>query len=227
MSINARGTGSSVVGTLLLRRLGIDAELVHEDTRRAISRIKAGELAAHFNVLGKPTKVVSGIDGEGLLHLLPIPYATEMQDIYLPSELTSEDYPNLIPPGETVQTLAVGNVLATFNWAEDTERGRKVKRFVDAFFSRFEELKEEGYSPKWKQVNLAADIPGWTRLEAAQHWLDAHPPEQPEIVGRSPELREEFTTFLVQNGLLQNANDGNREQVDALFQQFVEWRTQQ
>lgn len=227
VSINAKGTGSAVVGTLLMDRLGIDAELVHEDTRRAVQRIKQGDLAAHFNVLGKPTSVVSSIDGEGKLHLLPVPYTREMQDIYLPSSLTSEEYPNLIPPGETVPTIAVGNVLATFNWSEESERGRKVKRFVEAFFSRFEELKQPGFSPKWNEVNLRASVPGWQRLKAAQDWLDANAERElvagPVMASAEDQLREEFAAFLVDSGMTEVA-EGDA-QFDLLFQRFVEWRS--
>jgi TRAP-type uncharacterized transport system substrate-binding protein len=228
VSINAKGTGSAVVGTLLMERLGIDANLINEDTRRAVARIKAGEIAAHFNVLAKPTTVVSGIEGEDKLHLLPVPYSEELSDVYLPSELTSEEYPNLIAAGESVPTIAVGNVLATFNWPADSFRGRKVKQFVDAFFSRFEELKQEGYNPKWKRVNLAASVPGWTRLEAAQAWLDAHPGPAPvAAVPDSAEdgefMRQRFAAFLAERGLVSGPGE-NAAAVNALFEEFTRWQ---
>ena len=139
VSINAKGTGSSVVGTLLFRRLGIDAIVENEDTNRAIARMKEGDLAAHINVLGKPARPVARIKKEDGLHLLPIPYTPEVADIYLPSSFNSEDYPNLVPAGTSVETIAAGNVLAAFNWPEDHPRYKKVARFVDAFFSRFDE----------------------------------------------------------------------------------------
>jgi uncharacterized protein len=222
VSINAKGTGSAVVGTLLMERLGIDAELVHEDTARAVAQIKQGDLAAHFNVLGKPTRVVSGIEGEDKLHLLPVPYTRELRDIYLPSTLTSEEYPNLIPPGQTVSTIAVGNVLATFNFNEETERGRKIKRFVEAFFSRFEELKQPGFSPKWSEVNLQATVPGWQRLKAAQDWLDLNA-IRPQMTSERDQLRSQFAAFLAENGMVEDAESD--EAFDRLFERFVEWRS--
>jgi uncharacterized protein len=222
VSINAKGTGSAVVGTLLMERLGIDAELVHEDTARAVAQIKQGDLAAHFNVLGKPTRVVSGIEGEDMLHLLPVPYTRELRDIYLPSTLTSEEYPNLIPPGQTVSTIAVGNVLATFNFNEETERGRKIKRFVEAFFSRFEELKQPGFSPKWSEVNLQATVPGWQRLKAAQDWLDLNA-IRPQMTSERDQLRSQFAAFLAENGMVEDAESD--EAFDRLFERFVEWRS--
>jgi uncharacterized protein len=46
-------------------------------------------------------------------------------------------------------------------------------RVVDYLFDRFEKLqKEPGYHEKWKDVNLAARVPGWQRFNALQDKLD-------------------------------------------------------
>ena len=223
VSINAKGTGSSVVGVLLFKRLGIDAILENEDTGRAIARMKEGDLAAHINVLGKPARPVALLKKEDGLHLLPIPYTPEVSDIYLPSSFTSEDYPELVPAGTSVEAIAVGNVLAAFNWPEDHPRYKKVARFVDAFFSRFEELKTKGFHPKWKTVNIGASVPGWTRFKAAQDWIDAHP--QPTLTSSvDPTLQREFTTFAATQGVLSSTKIGDGEK-NALFEEFLRWRS--
>lgn len=221
VSINAKGTGSSVVGTLLFRKLGINAELVHEDTGRAVARMKQGELAAHFNVLGKPARPVARIKSEGKLHLLSIPYTEEFAEVYYPSRFTSEDYPELIPEGEVVNTIAAGNVLAVFNWPRDHERYRKVARFVDAFFTRFDELSKPGFHPKWKEVNLAAEVPGWTRFGAAQKWLDKNQPKP--TASASDPLRQEFEAF-VRASNLARSRPVSQGDVGVLFKEFLEWR---
>lgn len=224
VSINAKGTGSSVVGTLLFKRLGIDAILENEDTNRAIARMKEGDLAAHINVLGKPARPVARIKKEDGIHLLPIPYTPEVADIYLPSKFTSEDYPNLVPAGTEVETIAAGNVLAVYNWPVDHPRYKKVARFVDAFFSRFEELKKPGFSPKWKDVNIGASVAGWTRFKAAQDWIDAN--ARPSLAGSGddPTLQREFTTFAAAQGVLSSSRIGEREK-NALFEEFLKWRS--
>lgn len=221
VSINAKGTGSSIVGSLLFKRLGIKATLVNEDTRRAIARIKSGELAAHFNVLGKPARPVLRIKSEGKLHLLPIPYSKEVRDVYFPSKLTHKDYPNLIEPGEIVPTIAAGNVLAVFNWPKDTARYKKVARFVTAFFDRFEELKQPGFHKKWNEVNLAASIPGWTRFPAAQEWLNKNARRNRRTAGKT-NLRKEFYAFMKANGISSSANSSR--QMQAMFERFLDWR---
>lgn len=224
VSINAKGTGSSVVGTLLFRRLGINAKLIHEDTRRAVARMKAGEIAAHFNVLGKPARPVARLKKEDGLHLLPIPYLRELQDVYFPSKFTSKDYPELIAPGAVVPTIAAGNVLAVFNWPKNHPRYKKVARFINAFFDRFEELKQPGFHKGWKNVNLRATIPGWQRFSAAQEWLDRNAPTPAGAPLGEAQLLEQFVAFMKNNGVNVDSETRNSPQVEALFRQFLRWR---
>jgi hypothetical protein len=100
-----------------------------------------------------------------------MPVSGPLLDTYLPSRLTAEDYPGLVPSGQEVHTLAVGAVMATYNWPRDHVRGRKVGRFVEAFFSRFSEFQNPPRHPKWHEVSLNATVPGWTRYDAAEAWL--------------------------------------------------------
>jgi hypothetical protein len=46
-----------------------------------------------------------------------------------------------------------------------------VARFVDAFFSKFDQFQQPPRHPKWREVNLTAEVPGWTRFQPAQDWL--------------------------------------------------------
>lgn len=216
VSINAKGTGSSVAGPIIFRRLKINAQLEYEDGNRALERMRSGELAAHVYVLGKPATPVAAIKAEGL-HMLPVPFTEEFLDVYAPSEFTAKDYPNLIQGDQRIETLAVGNLLAVFNWPEGSERYQKVARFVDAFFTRFPELQKPGFQPGWKGVNLAAVAPGWTRFKPAQEWLDRHQPEKSDKTA----LREKFDSFIAQR----KASDsiGSLSQGE-LFQQFLVWQ---
>jgi uncharacterized protein len=213
VSINAKGTGSAVTGPVIFRRLGINAQLEYEDSNIAIARMRKGDLAAHIWSLAKPAQPVAQVKGDGL-HLLTIPFK-KFSDLYLPSKFTNKDYPNLIPPDQEVSTIAVGNVLAVFNWPEHTDRYKKVARFTQAFFSRFDELHKPGFQPAWKDINLAASVQGWTRFKAAQQWLDRNAPD--------PELRAKFQDFMKQKGLAGNLPTANEQ----LFQEFLDWQGRQ
>jgi TRAP-type uncharacterized transport system substrate-binding protein len=215
ISINAKGTASNVTGPVIFRRLGIKAELVSMEGPAAIAQLRSGELAAHVFLLAKPAAPIQALKGDGL-HILPLPYTDVFLDYYLPSKLTNQDYPNLIPPGQEVETIAVGQVLAAINVPENTERYKKIARFVDAFFTRFDELRTKpGYLPQWKDVNLAAETRGWTRFKAAQDWLARR--SQQETAEKAG-LRKSFNSYLKQSGRSEAADN------EKLFQEFLKWQ---
>jgi hypothetical protein len=91
----------------------------------------------------------------------------------VPAYLESTDYPNLIPQGQQIATISVPAVLAVYDWPKNTDRYRRLVRLVDYLFERLERLqKDPGYHEKWKDVNIAAKVPGWTRFQPLQDKLD-------------------------------------------------------
>jgi hypothetical protein len=162
---------------------------VYVEQRFAMEKLKKGELDAVIVVGGKPYKSVTTFNNDGRFHLATVDYSKPLQSDYLPATLTSKDYPNLIPEGETVETIAVPSVLAAYNWAPNTERYRKLTLFVDAFFTKFPALQNPPFHPKWKEVSLPAPLAGWNRLPFAQQWLDKH--------GVEPVKQQRFEAFLV------------------------------
>src|SRR5258705_8109951 len=137
-----------------------------------MEKLKKGDLDAVIVVGGKPYVSVTTFNNDGRFHLAAVDYSKPLQSDYLPAKLTSKDYPNLIPEGETVETIAVPSVLAAYNWAPNTERRRKLALFVDAFFTKFAALQNPPFHPKWKEVSLPAPLAGWNRLPLAQQWLN-------------------------------------------------------
>jgi TRAP-type uncharacterized transport system substrate-binding protein len=216
VSINAKGTAAAVSVPVIFARLGINADLQYADTNIALERMRTGELAAHTFLLAKPARAIAELKGEGL-HILPIAFSNELGDLYLPSKFSNADYPNLIPAGQEIETVAVGNILAVFNWPEGSERYKKVARFTEAFFSRFPELQKPGYHPKWRDVNLAAQVPGWTRFKPAQDWLDKTAAQQRAA---EAELRNSFASYLKRYG----GTDLRARTEGELFERFLEWR---
>ena len=143
---------------------------------------------------------------------MPIPYDRKLEDLYLPTTLSGEEYPNLLAPGQKIDTAAASQLLVTFNWPDKSERYNKVARFVDAFFSKFGEFGRPPRHPKWKEASIMAVIPGWQRFKPAEDWLAAH-----DMV---PE-KARFEKFLTDNPALAGSDTAKRE---ALFRRFLEWR---
>jgi hypothetical protein len=86
--------------------------------------------------------------------LLEVPYMAEFEESYLPASLSSETYPNLIPKDSKVPTIGASLLLVTYNWAPGTERYRRIEKFVNAFFSKFDKLRQPPRHPTWRDVNL-------------------------------------------------------------------------
>jgi hypothetical protein len=55
--------------------------------------------------------------------------------------------------------------MAVYAWPPGSERHRKVARFVEALQANFETFLRPPRHPKWLEVNLAAQVPGWVRFD--------------------------------------------------------------
>jgi TRAP transporter TAXI family solute receptor len=210
VSVDLPNGGTFVTALTVFERLGIKANFVYVEQRIAMEKLKKGELDAVIVVGGKPYASVTTFNNDGRFHLAAVDYPKPLQSDYLPATLTSKDYPNLIPEGETVDTIAVPAVLAAYNWAPNTERGRKLALFVDAFFTKFAALQNPPFHPKWKEVSLPAPLAGWNRLPLAQQWLDKH-----------GVVKQRFEVFLQENPAA--ANIQSEADKEALFRQFQAW----
>src|SRR6201988_2244791 len=191
VSVDLPNGGTFVTALTVFERLGIKANFVYIEQRIAMEKLKKGDLDAVIVVGGKPYVSVSTFNNDGRFHLAAVDYSKALQSDYLPTTLTSKDYPNLIPEVDTVDTIAVPSVLAAYNWAPNTERSRKLALFVDAFFTKFAALQNPPFHPKWKEACLSAPRVGWYALPIAQQWLDKH--------GVEPVRRQGFEAFLQEN----------------------------
>jgi hypothetical protein len=196
---------------------GVKPVFTNDSQDTALEKLKRGDIAAMVYVVGKPARLFSGVGEDTGLHFVPIPLTPALLETYLPSQLEHAQYPGLVPEGAPVETVAVGAVMAVYNWPRGTERYRKVAHFVDAFFSKFQQFLQPPRHPKWKEVNLAAQVPGWTRFSAADEWLR----HQAAAGTAGGTLQTDFNAYLEQAGgapgRMTNA------QKEALFQQFLRW----
>jgi hypothetical protein len=89
-------------------------------------------------------------------------------------------------------------------------------------FTNWEKFRQPPRHPKWRDVNLAATVPGWTRWSVADEMLKRlRPPGTPE-----PQVASgDFATFLKTTGVT-NANL-TQEQRDKLFREFLQWQNAQ
>jgi hypothetical protein len=153
-------------------RLGIAADMTASDLSGALDKLKTGASDAAIVMGGRSIAGIATMDTGGRFHLIGVPYDPSLQDLYYPSRLTGRDYPNLIAPGEVIDTVAVGNVLATFDMVPGAPHYKKLVQATETFFDHFDALLKPPQHSKWREVNLAAELPNWTRFKPAADWLD-------------------------------------------------------
>jgi TRAP-type uncharacterized transport system substrate-binding protein len=210
-----RGGGAAVTGAAVFDALNIDAERVWLDDEAGLERLRRGELAAILYVAGRPAPLLRGLGAEDRLHLLAVPLTAELLRRYAPARLTHGDYPPLLPPGEGIDTVAVGAVLAVPPPAPGSEREHRLGLFVEAFFDRFAALLEPPRHPKWREVNLAAELPGWARFAPAEEWLHRH---------QADERRRAFEAFLDEEARKSGGTAPAAPEREALFERFLRWQ---
>jgi TRAP-type uncharacterized transport system substrate-binding protein len=219
------GSASTITGVIALQRLGIEVEQVTGDVTGGVDELVKGEVDALMRVVHKPVGYLTSIPANLGLHMLSIPYSQKFTDLYALSEFTSADYPNLVAPGERIDTIAVPSVLAVYNWPKNTDRYRRVERFVQRLFANFHKLQKPPYHAKWKDVNLAASVPGWTRFSAAENELQQYK-RMRGIADQPPDMEAEFRTF-VGNLSQRPGPTRGREELQVLFREFLQWRDRQ
>jgi TRAP-type uncharacterized transport system substrate-binding protein len=220
VSFGPAGSGSSLTGAIVFQRLGVKVEQAQFDNATALQKLRSGEIAALVRVIGQPIDFFARIPPNSGLHFVPIPFSKTFADYYTLGELTSKDYPTLVPEGKSVDTIAVPTVLAVFNWAKSTDRYRRVERFTESLFTNWDKFLQPPRHPKWRDVNLAATVPGWTRWPVADEMLKRLRPKDDAQVASS-----EFGAFLKNKGSA--AANLSPDQRDALFREFLQWRDKQ
>ena len=202
------GSSTQISARDVFGLLSVSVEEVNMSQADAIAAVKKGEIAATVVISGKPAVVLERISASDNLHLVEVPYTRTLENIYLSAQLEQSLYPNLIDAGQTVQTVAVDSVLITNNWQPASDRYRRVARFVEALFSHFSDLQKPPRHPKWLEVDLAKELPGWQRFPAAQDWLQQ---------AKFDEFRNKYQAS---TGTPVSNNPADKQR---LFKEFLEW----
>jgi len=214
VNFNTVGSAANYTGGIVFDRLGIKTQRLFLNNAVAVEKMERGEIAAIIHVVGKPNDLFIKMKREAGFHFLPLGFTSKFEDFYVPAELTSTDYPNLIAPGESIETISVPALLAVYNWNKNTywDRYRRCVRFVEYLFARFDVLRAPPYQPGWKQINLGGSVPGWTRFPPAQEQLD-----------KIAAAKAAGIDLALAKAQVSRVAPNNAAEQDRLFQQFFEW----
>lgn len=218
VSFGPPGNSAALTGPIIFQRLNIPIEQMLIDHSAGLEQLRKGQISAVVRVVGKPVDYFTKIPADAGLHFLPIRGNKMFDDIYAFGELTNEDYPTLVPKGQAVDTVSVPTVLAVFNWPKNSDRYARLQKFTDTLFAKWDKFQQAPFHPKWREVNLAADVPGWNRSPLAEAALKNIAP------AGSAADQKAFDTFVAQAQGGRALPASEREQ---LFREFMSWRAKQ
>jgi TRAP transporter TAXI family solute receptor len=217
VNFNQVDSGAQVSAQDLFGYLGIEVQEVNLRQNDALEMLKNGEIAATIALAGKPAPALAKLKAKDGYRILAVPYDKRMGGDFLPVTFTHQDYPDLIAEGQTVDTVASGTVLIAYNWPKNTDRYRRIDKFVKAFFPRLAEFQKPPRHEKWKDTVLSAGLPGSKRFEGAEEWVRQQLEENLEV------RREEFQQFLLTRNVSGRGGVLPENERNKLFEEFLKW----
>jgi len=232
VNVMPKGSASSALVPKTLKTLGIEVDEVNIQIADALQQMRAGTIYATACYCPVPVPAYPGLSPDLGFKFLEVPHSAALDEAsFLPASLPGDSYPNLIAKDSKVQTVATTTILVTFNWAPGTERYRKIEKFVHAFFSNFDKLREPPRHPAWRSVNMAATIRGWQRFPAAQQWLDKQAAEaalkakaaEAALNGKAAASGVDLSQARAQAAKVAPHDTAEQER---LFKEFIQWSRQ-
>jgi uncharacterized protein len=228
VSFNLKNSQSEVTADAIFGMLKIDVVRVNFDNNDAIKKLRDGEIAAMIVVSGAPQSALVRLKKEDGLHLLaldekslPDQDVSPVMDNYLRSRFTHEQYPGLIAEGASVPTVANRALLVAYNWPEASPRYPRLAKFVETFFDRIYQFHDGARHPKWKEINLAADVPGWVRFKPAADWLARHKNALTSREGQQlANLKPAFEQFVANYTASRGNKPLSAKETEVLFVEF-------
>jgi TRAP-type uncharacterized transport system substrate-binding protein len=230
VNFNLKDSQTDVTADIVFNTLKLDTVRSYYDNDLAIKKVIDGDIAAMIILTGAPQAMFAKLKKEDGVHFLPfdgssLPSANVRQVLadYIPAELTHEQYPELIPEGQTVPTFANRALLVAYAWPENSARYNKLAKFVQEFFGRIDQFHEGARHPKWNEINIAANMPGWTRFKPAAVWLSEHQQRIASGEGGA-DLKVAFNQFIDEYAVaqgLKTISTSEREMLFVKFQQFL------
>ena len=119
--------------------------------------------------------------------------------------------------------LGLGAVLIAYNWPKGSDRYNRLVSFVDHFFPRIAEFQKPPRHVKWRETNLAAKLPGWTRFPYAEDWLQKN---RPQVAAALDVEHKQFNEFIASrgSGSASLSAGGTFDEREQLFQEFIRWK---
>ncbi|MFO0389176.1 MAG: TAXI family TRAP transporter solute-binding subunit [Alphaproteobacteria bacterium] len=173
IAIGEEGSGNMLTAINMFSMMNVTpADMRKIPPAQGVVAVLKGELDAVVYVAGKPVRLFKNLEDLTLpenhkyapmleqVHFLPMDNPKMLEE-YKPAEITKADY-NFV--GQKVPTVAVQAVMVSFDFSEggNKKRCERLTNLGKALRAELPALKEKGH-PKWKEVNLDAELGLWKK----------------------------------------------------------------
>jgi len=177
VAVGEEGSGNMLTSINLFSMMNITpADSQKIPPAQGVVAVLKGEIDAVIFVGGKPVRLFKNLEDLTLpenvkyapmleqVHFVPMDNPKMLEE-YKPAQITKADY-NFV--NEPVPTIAVQAVMVSFDFSQSTVKSRCVKlgKLARAIHNSIGELQATGH-PKWKEVNLDADLGLWKKDSCA------------------------------------------------------------
>jgi len=222
VSFNQKDSQTEVTAEIVFKMLNIEVEHLNYDNDEALNKLRRGEISAMIVLTGAPQAALAKLTKEDGVHFLPLDEASSpgdnyaaLLDRYQPARLTDDEYPALIPRGTNIRTIGNRALLVTYAWPENSPRYMRMTKFVREFFGKIDQFHDGARHPKWSEINIAAEIQGWTRFRPAADWIAEN--RKVATANSAPQsadtIKVLFNQYIAQSGSLKRLPDGEREKL--------------
>jgi hypothetical protein len=198
VAVGEDGSGNMLTSINLFSMMGVTpAESKKISPAQGVVAVLKGELDAAIFVGGKPVRLFKNLEDLTLpenqkyaamldqVHFMAMD-DPKMLEEYKPAVITKADY-NFVR--EDVPTIAVQAVMVSYDFSAGGNKRRceKLGLLSKVLRKEMPNLIEKGH-PKWKEVNLDADIGGWKKDVCA--WPEGDKPAAAAATAKTPKEAE-------------------------------------
>ena len=219
------GSGNEMSALTLIQDLRLTVKFIHVEFDEGVKQVRDGRAAAMVVVTRKPSSKLRKIKANSGVHFLPVPMTRTVLRTYFPDPLTAEDYPNLVPPGKSVETARMAAILAVYNWKDKSLRYANVTKFIRTFIGKFDQLSQASRKDVWQKLDLTGEVKGWQQYEPAVNIIRRAVASRQEVAPRLQSRIKKNSEFAAFVKLVQATSKKNYspEELLALYLSYKDW----
>ena len=209
VNFSSESTGTVFTASNILSQLGIKVRAIRTSDGEGLRLVKSGEISATVRLDGRMSSAFGDLALTDKLRLLEVPMPQGASRVYRTTRLTSAGYPGLIPRGQSVDSVTVSMVMVSRNWPRRSLQFKKIAKFARSLNQNLARFRERQRDPKWEQVRLDRNVPGWSRFDQGDDGTETQLATTP--------------TLSATNADVVGARVTEPPTVDEIFSEFKKW----